>query len=730
MGSKAGNSVQDTTLASNQPRPRAAAHDRVGARTAAYCALAAGLLLLFLAIRGSDWTAPRLTPVLLEFAASLVAAIVGTLALARYYSRRNDTLLLIGAGMLGTAVLDAYHLLVMQRIGLWLAPFDLDATEPWSWFGSRMFLGFILLWSWMAWRSEKRRRPLAPLRIYFEIGSITILTIALFGLLRLPAALRPDLPMPRPMEVLPGLWFAAAAVGYLHKGNWRSRPFEVWLVASLLVGVAIQWLFTPFSTTPLDAWGTVSYALKLVSYLFIFVGLVASMFGLYRQVERSVLVIQHKNEALRAEIVDRKAAEDGARENEEKYRTILETIREGYFEVDLAGNFVFWNDSLARMLGYDPDRMAGLNYRAYTRDGCSHAVFETFSRVYRTGEPVDMFGWEIARPDGSRVVAEASAGPVRGADGEIVGFRGIVRDVTARRTAEERLESKSRELARSNEELRQFAYVASHDLQEPLRLVAGYTRLLASKYEGELDEEARQFIALTLDGVAQMQELIRDLLDYSRVHARPRAFQRTSLERALEGALSKLAPALEESGARVTSDPLPEIHADPAQMGQLFLNLIGNAIKFRSDRPLEIHVGVHGRPGEWHVFVRDNGIGIEPEYRTRVFEMFRRLHRRDEIPGTGIGLAICKRIVERHEGRIWVEPTPGQGATFVVALPREGAGSEAAEATPEGAAEVGTAFDPTTGDQPGRPGAVPDDPSASSPPPPADPVVGEGACIP
>ncbi len=664
--------MQDTTLASIRPRNDPSGHDRVGARAAAYCALAAGLLLLFLGVRSATW---RVSPELhtgFQLASAVVALIVGILSLVRFHSRKNDTLLLIGAGMVGASVLDTYHLLVTTGASLPLMPADHAATEPWSWFGSRMFLSLLLLWSWTAWQRENRssQRGLSELRIYLEVGAITLLSIALFGLVSLPAAVRFDAIVPRPFELLPGAVFAGAAIGYFSKGNWRNRPFEVWLIPALIISVAIQWLFIPFSTSPTDAFATISHVLKLTSYGFILVGLIASMYGLYRRLERSALLIEHSNQALRNEITDRKLAEAAARRSEDKYRNILETIQEGYFEVDLAGNFVFWNESLVHLLGYRHERMAGLNYRAYTRDAHSAAVFEVFSQVYRTGQPVTSFGWDIVRPDGTRRYAEASAGPVRGEDDEIVGFRGIVRDVTARRSAEDRLESKSRELARSNEELRQFAYVASHDLQEPLRMVAGYTQLLASRYEGKLDGEADLFIRYTVEGVSRMQALIRDLLDYSRVQTHGRTFEVASMDTALEWALANLETGIEMSGATITSDALPDVRADPSQIGQLFQNLIGNALKFRGERPLEIHIGSHKRGGEWQVFIRDNGIGVDAEDRSRIFDIFQRLHSRDEFDGTGIGLAICKRIIERHGGRIWTEPSPGQGATFVFTLPR------------------------------------------------------------
>lgn len=216
-------------------------------------------------------------------------------------------------------------------------------------------------------------------------------------------------------------------------------------------------------------------------------------------------------------------------------------------------------------------------------------------------------------------------------------------------------------------------------------MVAGYTQLLASRYEGQLDEEADLFIRYTIEGVNRMQALIRDLLDYSRIQTHGRSFELVPLDGSLGWALANLEAAIDMSGASIVIDALPDVRADATQMGQLLQNLIGNAIKFRGERPLEIHVGAHRRGGEWQIFVRDNGLGIDPEARARVFDIFQRLHGRDDFDGTGIGLAICKRIVERHGGRIWNEPSPGQGTTFIFTLQRtRAAAQEGATSTDDG----------------------------------------------
>lgn len=238
-----------------------------------------------------------------------------------------------------------------------------------------------------------------------------------------------------------------------------------------------------------------------------------------------------------------------------------------------------------------------------------------------------------------------------------------------REPVEEALAQKADELARSNAELQQFAYVACHDLQEPLRMVASYLELLERRYEGQLDEDAHEFIAYAVDGANRMQRLIKDLLDYSRVGTRGKALKQTDVEAALAQALANLETVIKENGAEITHDLLPSVMADETQLVQLFQNLISNAIKFRSAERPTVHLGLERGDGEWKFTVRDNGIGFEPQFADRIFLIFKRLHAGEQYPGTGIGLAISKRIVERHDGRIWAESEPGVGSSFCFTLP-------------------------------------------------------------
>jgi two-component system sensor histidine kinase/response regulator len=250
--------------------------------------------------------------------------------------------------------------------------------------------------------------------------------------------------------------------------------------------------------------------------------------------------------------------------------------------------------------------------------------------------------------------------------------RAMLSALDDQKRTEEKINAFSVELERSNKELEQFAYIVSHDLQEPLRMVNSYLTLLTERYGGKLDADAREFIGYALEGGARMSRLINALLAYSRLGTRGKAFEDVNCETILSQALDNLQVAIAESQAVVTHDPLPTVQGDDTQLLQLFQNLLGNAIKFRSAEPPRVHISAKAEGGSFVFSVSDNGIGIDPQYYERIFIIFQRLHNREDYPGTGIGLAISKRIVERHGGRIWIESLPGKGSTFFFTLPIKG----------------------------------------------------------
>ncbi|RPJ66184.1 MAG: PAS domain S-box protein [Acidobacteria bacterium] len=245
-------------------------------------------------------------------------------------------------------------------------------------------------------------------------------------------------------------------------------------------------------------------------------------------------------------------------------------------------------------------------------------------------------------------------------------------EIAERRQSEERLRQATEELTRSNKELELFAYVASHDLQEPLRMIGSYVQLLARRYSGKLDEDADEFIGFAVDGASRMQRIINDLLAYSRVGTKGRPFLPTDLEQVWLQATANLQVTIEERAAVLTHDPLPTVSGDEPQFIQLFQNLLGNAVKFcPAPTTPEVHLSCREEDGRWVFSLRDNGIGIDPQYFERIFQIFQRLHDRTQFPGTGIGLALCRKIVERHGGGIRVESEPGRGATFIFTIPRK-----------------------------------------------------------
>ena len=371
------------------------------------------------------------------------------------------------------------------------------------------------------------------------------------------------------------------------------------------------------------------------------------------------------------DITARKRIEAALRDSEAMFRSTFELAASGIAHVGLDGRFLRVNRQLCGILRYREDELIGRSVKAVSHPDDRDVTDAQRARV-RAGEARSVrFEKRYLRKDGSTVWVSLGVALLRDELGTPRYEIAMFDDITERKQAEAALREAHEELKRSNAELEQFAYVASHDLQEPLRMVSSYTQLLVRRYGEKLDADAKEFMGFIVDGAARMKQLIEDLLAYSRVGSKGKDFKRVELDRPLRRALANLKAALAEAGAEVTHDALPALEADEAQLAQLFQNLIGNALKFRAARAPRIHVGVAEHPGCIEIAVRDNGIGIEPQYFERIFMVFQRLHSKGEYPGTGIGLAICKKVVERHGGQIRVESTPGEGSAFIFTLPKE-----------------------------------------------------------
>ena len=372
------------------------------------------------------------------------------------------------------------------------------------------------------------------------------------------------------------------------------------------------------------------------------------------------------------DITARKTAEAALRAGEALFRGTFELAASGIAHVGLDGRFMRVNRQLCGILRYREEELIGRSVKDISHPQDRDLTDAQRARV-RAGEQASVrFEKRYLRKDGSVVWVSLGVALVRGADGEPLYEIAMFDDITERKQAEAALHEAHEELKRSNSELEQFAYVASHDLQEPLRMVSSYTQLLGRRYGDKLDADAKEFMAYIVDAAARMKQLIEDLLAYSRVGTKGKDFKPVPLDRPLARAIGNLKAAIDESGAQVTHDPLPTLAADEVQLAQLFQNLMGNALKFRSASAPRIHIGASERSDLFELQVRDNGIGIEPQYFERIFMVFQRLHDKGQYAGTGIGLAICKKVVDRHGGRIWVESTPGEGSAFKFTLPKPG----------------------------------------------------------
>ena len=351
-------------------------------------------------------------------------------------------------------------------------------------------------------------------------------------------------------------------------------------------------------------------------------------------------------------------------------RSLLESSLDPLVTIGPEGKITDVNHSTETVTGYNRDDLIGTDFSDYFTE--PNKAKEGYQQVFQEGMVRD-YALEIKHKNGRTTPVLYNASVYKDDSDNVIGVFASARDITELKKTEHLLKDKLGELERSNSELEQFAYVSSHDLQEPLRMIASYLQLLERKYKGKLDDKADKYIKFSVDGATRMQNLIDDLLAFSRVTTQAKELKPTNLEQIYNEVLSNLEVTINENKAIITHEPLPVVLADKTQISQVFQNLISNAIKFQSvDKP-KINISVEKEENQWLFGVEDNGIGINPKHSDRIFEVFKRLHKKKDYPGTGIGLAICKKIIERHGGRIWVESGLGKGSIFYFTLPKYGA---------------------------------------------------------
>ncbi len=626
--------------------PEGLVNPAVNRRIQSYWILGTALALSYPFARNATWLGSTELHTLMETAATLLALAVGVIALVRFYSKKNNTFLFIGAGFLGTALLDGYHAVVTSSFFAAYLPSDLPSLITWSWIASRLFLSIMLTLSWAAWLHEQRRGRwglIGERSVYVVSGLLTATAFLFFAFVPLPDAYYPDLFFHRPEEFGPALFFAVALTGYLKKGAWRHDTFEHWLVLSLIVGVVGQAVFMSFSDQLFDIEFDIAHTLKKVSYLLVLVGLLISMLALFRQAEESPARVRS--------VVDN--ALDGIVTVDE-----LGTVREfnpaaeGMFDLSAA-------EAIGRnikLLMPEPDRGRHDAYiDAYVNTGRKH-IIGSRRRVEGQRRGGTVFPIDLA-------VSEMLLGERRL-------FVGIIHDATERVRAETEIQQRSADLEATIAELETFSYSVSHDLRAPLQSMVGFSEELLERHTETLSEDGIDYLQRIHAAGLDMGHLIDGLLGLSRATRGTLATEEIDLSALAQSVVDAL---MERDPSRLTSveiEPNLLAHTDPRLIRSVLENLLGNAWKFTSKRPRDarIRVGAREENGATAYFVEDNGVGLDMAYADSLFTPFRRLHSQEGFPGAGIGLATVDRIVQRHGGRVWVQAEPGEGATFYFTL--------------------------------------------------------------
>jgi len=367
------------------------------------------------------------------------------------------------------------------------------------------------------------------------------------------------------------------------------------------------------------------------------------------------------------DITQRKQIEERLKQERKFSESVINSLPGVFYLFDEQGKFLLWNRNFENVSEYSASEIKNMAPLDFFPEDEKQFMLERIEQVFLVGH-ADAEA-HFTSKSGRQTPYYFTGSLYKISDAPLLIGTGI--DITEIKTAQDAVRRTMMELERSNKELEQFAYIASHDLQEPLRMVSSYVQLLAQRYKGRFDADADDFIHYAVDGARRMQRMINDLLSYSRVGTRGKPFGQADCDEILKQVLAGLRLQIEECGALITSDPLPVVMADASQLHQVFQNLISNAIKFRGEKIPEIYVSAERKRGEWIFSVSDNGIGFEEKYAGKIFDIFKRLYPASKYPGSGIGLTICRKIIERHKGRIWAGSEPGKGSVFYFTLPAQ-----------------------------------------------------------
>jgi PAS domain S-box-containing protein len=533
-----------------------------------------------------------------------------------------------------------------------------------------------------------------------QVGFYTLLSTVLLGLIF--ARLFPDCYIEGQgltqfkivNEYIISLLLGGAILRLVRQRDAFNPDIFVWLVTAIAFTIISELAFTSYASV-YGFSNFIGHIFKIFAFYCIYRAILET--GLRQPYALLFQDIHQRNEQLQQEVIERQRAEDALRESKANLQALIDNTQDIIAARDRDFRVTIYNDAFARIVLklFGTEAAPGLKTIDYLPQDARKHWKTIINRVLNGERHREVFEYEI---DGERKYYDLAFNPIMAQTGDVVGIAEFTHDITEhkrieetlrqyterlqhlntvlqdeiieRERAEGKLERYAAELERSNQELEQFGYIISHDLQAPVRTMEGFLRLLKRRAGDQLDDNANEYIDRVMDNAHRMQEMIMALLDLSRVETHGKALALTDVEALVERALMALGRAIRKSGAEVTYDKLPQVMADYAQLAQVFQNLIANGIKFRrEDAPPRVHISAEQAGKAWRFSVADNGIGIDPQQTGRIFQIFQRLHTEQEYPGLGIGLALCKRIVEHHGGQIWVESTPGQGATFYFTLP-------------------------------------------------------------
>ena len=573
---------------------------------------------------------------MLELVAIAVSLMVFALGWALRHAADNGRAVLLGLAMLAVAVIDFTHTFSYQGMPELVTPSGPEKAIN-LWLAGRLICALALMAVGLLperhWPEDRSRRALI-------LTLVVVVPVIAIGLTQ--------------PSWLPRTFVAGSGL----------TPFKIgieYLLAALYVGASTIMVARHRRTSEVNLLrlAVASWILALAEVLLTLYGDVTDLFNLLGHVAKAgaYLLIYQALFAAGVRAPYAALARDRA-----LLRSLIDSIPDLIFFKNLDSAYIGFNKAFAAYCGKDEAAMIGKTDAEFAPPEIAAFYRHRDRLVLEAGQPARNEEW-IDYPDGRHVLLETLKTPYRGPDGTVLGLIGVSRDITTRKQAEEALR-------RAHHELEMVTYVASHDLQEPVRTVASFLQLLQKRYGGQLGEDADQYIKFAVDGVHRMSEQLTGLLEFSRIGRQSEPLQPTDMNVVLTEVAGDLQDLFNASAGRLTQDRLPTVRADTAQMRSLLRNLIGNAIKYRHPgRPPEIHVTASEDCGEWRFCVSDNGIGIEAEYLDKIFVIFQRLHTLDAYDGTGIGLSICKKIVERHGGRIWAESRPGEGSTFIFTLP-------------------------------------------------------------